>query len=126
MKIINFILLGILTINVSCGLEDAGKSECAINFENFLDQTEDDYQELMVQPDSQGNDQSLENCLNRRFFTQDYLVKLQQTAIDIRSNGGCSEEEKEDLIVRVGDRIQDLEEDMESTWNRCEKVFGGD
>jgi hypothetical protein len=42
----------------------------------------------------------------------------------MNSNGGCTAEEKNTLNSRINKRVQELEEDMESTWNRCEEVYG--
>jgi len=127
MKIFKLILLLVLTILVSCGIEDEveklGKTDCAVEFTNFLDQSEDDYQDLMIQPDSEGNQQSLEACSNRKLFTEGYLTRLRNTQNQTKE--GCTGDEISGFYVRIGDRIQDLEEDMESTWNRCEEIFGG-
>lgn len=126
MKIIPIILITVLSIMVSCELEDAGKTDCAIALTEYLDQSEDDYLELMALPDRYGNHQSLEACLNRRALTEGYLARLIEEESKIDDQEGCTIEEKSQFSIRISDRIIDLEEDMDSTWDHCEEVYGGD
>ena len=117
--------IGLASMIASCGAEDLGKSDCAIHYINYLDRSEDEYQELMVQPDSQGNDQSLENCYNRHHYTRRYILRLYTTRNDLNA-GNCTEEEKNDIRAEISERIQELEQDIENIWSRCDEVFGGD
>ncbi len=79
----------------------------------------------MIQPDSGGNDQSLEACIQRRNLTIAYIDRLKGAQTSLDANNGCSGDEKLDLNSIIFDRIDDLNEDIESTWSRCEEIFAG-
>ena len=124
---IRILLLTVLMITAACGVDNIknlGRSDCAVDLDKFLDQLEDSYRDLIILPDENGNHQSLEACLQRRLLTETYLVRLSDAQNRNNTQEGCSSEEKSGFNVRIGDRIQDLEEDMESTWDRCEEVYG--
>ncbi|WP_147437271.1 hypothetical protein [Ulvibacter antarcticus] len=128
MRSLKLFYISIFLISFSCGTDDIqnlGKSDCAVAFSKLLDQAEDDYIALMIQPDSDGNDQSLEACLNRKSYTQAYIVRLQNANDTLNTIAGCTDTEYFNFIGRILDRKQQLEEDMTSTWNRCEEIFGG-
>ncbi len=74
--------------------------------------------------DSEGNAQSLEACLIRKGLTEEYIQSLKNRRGWLNSNGGCTADEKSSLSARINNRVKELEEDMESTWNRCEEVYG--
>lgn len=128
MKIRKLILLSIFATFLSCGTDDIenfGLSDCAAEFTNHLDELERNYQDSMSEPDSQGNDQSLEACLNRRNLTEDYL----STLIDLRGSiplDLCTDGENNDFKFRINRRRADLEEDLVEVWSQCEDIFGGD
>jgi hypothetical protein len=120
-----FLLVGLFTFFISCGLEDAGKSQCAIDVEDTLDSWQTTYNIQMTEAvDSEGNSQSLEACLIRKGLTEEYIQSLKNRRGWLNSNGGCTADEKSTLNSRINNRVQELEEDMESTWNRCEEVYG--
>lgn len=74
--------------------------------------------------DNDGNTQSLEACLIRKGLTEEYIQSLKSRQSWMNSNGGCTRDEKNTLNSRINKRIQELEEDMENIWNRCEDVYG--
>ena len=128
MKIRKLILLGILTISVSCGVEDLGQSECAFDLINLLNEMEDQYQYLLGQPDSDGNQQSLEACINRRDLTGDYYEALynEQGALNNSQEGeGCTADEKSSINSRIDERQRRLAQDIEEVWSQCEDIYGG-
>ncbi|CAM3474793.1 hypothetical protein [Aequorivita lipolytica] len=128
MKTKILLLLAVMTLSISCiedEVEKLGKSDCAVTVENELDELEDEYQKLMLEPDSDGNDQSLEACLNRQLATQTYFDLLLDDRTKYTDREGCTLEEKVSFNVRISERTQDLHEDMVSIWNRCEEIFGG-
>ena len=119
------LLAGVLTFIISCGLEDAGKSDCFIDVEDTLDSWQTAYNYQMTNAkDDDGNGQSLEACLIRKGLTEEYIQSLKNRKSWMNSNGDCTGDEKSTLNARINKRIQELEEDMESTWNRCEEVYG--
>ncbi len=120
------LLMAVLTLFISCGLEDAGKSQCAIDLEDSLESYDDTYQYNMTNAkDSKGNGTSLEACLIRKGLTEDYIQYLERKQDSLYFDGGCTSDEKSRLNTQINDRLRDLNEDMESTWNRCEEVYGG-
>ena len=127
MKIRKLILLGALMILVSCGsdFENFGRSDCAVSFTNLLETAEDRYENSMREPDSNGNQSSLEVCLQRKLLTELYLFNLRSEKNNLNLREGCTSEEISEFNTRLSNRIQDLEEDMESTWNHCEDIYGG-
>ena len=78
----------------------------------------------MDRPDSQGNQQSLEICLSRQMLTKDYIGELKQQQYYFNLQNSCSGEEKERINTEITTKMRKLNEDLESTWNRCEKVYG--
>ena len=125
MKFKLLLLAGVLTFFISCGLEDAGKSDCFIDVEDTLDSWQTTYNYQMTNAkDDDGNTQSLEACLIRKGLTEEYVQSLKNRQSWMNSNGGCTGDEKSTLNSRINNRVQELEEDMESTWNRCEEVYG--
>ena len=110
----------------ACDDHDIIKSDCAIYLLDNLDNWENSYGLAMMEPDSEGNDQSLEACIQRRNYTIAYKERLEQAKTDLNANDGCSSQEKFDIYNQIWDRIDELEEDLVNIWNRCEEVFGDD
>ena len=125
---IRILLLTVLMITAACGvdnIENLGRTDCAVIMENRLDDREDVYQDQLRQPDINGNQQSLEQCIQTRNFTSQYLLDLISLAYTNRGNSDCTGDERVEFGIRIEERINDLDQDMESTWNRCEEVYGG-
>lgn len=99
---------------------------CAMSMASRLHEREDIYQDQLIQPGSNGNQQSLEQCIQTRNFTAQYLLDLITLAGENRGNSDyCTDNERVNFGIRIEDSIGDLEQDMESTWSRCEEVYGG-
>ena len=124
---IRILALFILFISThACDDDDFVKSDCAIYLIDNLDTWENSYGLAMIEPDSEGNDQSLEACIQRRNYTVAYKERLKEAQTDLNANDGCSGEEKFDLNNQIFERISELEEDLVNIWNRCEEIFGDD
>lgn len=121
------LIFGILTLWQSCGLEDLGKSECAIYIEDTLDSMQESYQTEAYDNnvDDEGNRQSLKTCLRVKQVTEKYLTNLASLKEDM--NGRlCSGEEILRLTTRIEKKEQDLNRDLIDVWNDCEKTYGSD
>ena len=132
MKIGKLILLGIFMILVSCGVENLGQSDCAMQYTNALDFAEDLHQDILSQPDSEGNQQSLAICLSSRQSTVDLIMSLRSAQSQLVNQSHlaveeqCSADEIASINARIDDRILQLEQDLVEVWNDCEKIYGSD
>lgn len=126
MKTKLLLIAGLFTIFLSCGLEDPSKSDCFIEVEDNLYFMEKTYNSAMADvKDSAGNTQSLEACIMRRELTEEYIIMLKTGRSNINSQDyNCTRNEINTLNSRFDERMQELEEDMESTWNHCEDRYG--
>jgi len=128
MKIIKFILIGILTISVSCTedeIESLGRTDCDVEFTNRLNDLEDAFQDRLGLPDSEGNQQSLENCLRKRELTYSYILDIENISIALDNAEGCSADEKNEFRERMGNRTALLLMDIRDVWSHCEEIYGG-
>ena len=117
------IVLLVSMVSVACGVDKLGPSQCYMEEKNVLKYQEDSYNDDMTNiVDADGNGQSLEACLLRRQRTLDYIELLNQ--IRFTAEFACSQEEVDMLYEEVNERKEQLNEDMESTWNRCEEIYG--
>ena len=125
MKVRKLILLGIFTVLTSCKPEAIGIFQCFVDLTIRLDELDELYSEGLSEPDSMGNDQSLESCLNRRNLTKGYILVLDDGLDNLNNNERCSDEEIDVLASQMRDRQEDLREDLEVVWSQCEAIFGG-
>ena len=118
----------ILTILSSCRKSDDLRPEgCYLENKNTLRLYNTIYNDDMTDiVDANGNGQSLEACLLRRQRTIDFINQLTsfRTIVSNEVDYGCYQGEVDSLLEDIDDRIRELNEDMESTWNRCEEVYG--
>src|SRR5690554_5833474 len=111
------LLAGVLTFFISCGLEDAGKSDCFIDVEDTLDSWQGTYNYQMANAkDNDGNTQSLEAYLIRKRVTEEYIQSLKSKQSLINSNRCCTRNEENTHNSRINKRFHQSEEDMENIW----------
>lgn len=118
-------MIGMVIICNGCGLEDAGKSDCAIYVEDTLDNMQESYETEAYDNnvDDKGNRQSLTTCSRTKELTDKYLKNLEILKEDIQGRL-CSGEELLRLTTRIERKEKDLNEDLENVWNRCEEIYG--
>ena len=111
-----------------CGIDELGPRDCYTNSIELYREWNEDYNDDMTNiVDSEGNGQSLEACLMRRERTINYqsmLIEYELLILQNAQNEGCSQEEINKLGEEIGNRIDDLREDIEVIWENCEEVYG--
>jgi len=55
---------------------------------------------------------------------QSMLIEYELLILQNAQNEGCSQEEINKLGEEIGNRIDDLREDIEVIWENCEEVYG--
>jgi len=66
----------------------------------------------------------LEACLNRFIVTEAEILHIERALERLENNEGYTEEEYFNIRARILERKQDLEEDIETVWSKCEETFG--
>jgi len=124
------ILFSVLLLSCAfgCGIDDIGPSDCFLDIQDGYRILNTDYNEDMTNiVDQDGNGQSLEACLMRKQRTIDYidaLTVIRNSVIQSAGGDGCSSEEIDTLTETFDERLDDLNADLETIWNRCEEVYG--
>ncbi|MBU2905050.1 hypothetical protein KO529_09665 [Arenibacter algicola] len=107
-------------------LGNLGKSDCYKNLDAVFDLQNERYQRdaFRENVDDEGNTQSLKTCKRGQVVANETIRSLKFYSNS--GTDGCTGEEILEIEARYADRIIELNEDLESTWNRCEEVYGSE
>ncbi len=118
----------VLSIFMSCGIDNLGESKCFSEAKKGLDDLDEKYKNV-IYFDEEGNfrEKSYENCVFARTMTTGQINILEDNEEELAVDSSCmSEAEYLDLLARIDKRKRELEQDIEDVWNGCESAFGVD
>ena len=117
------LLLGVVTLIFSCGIENIGRTDCAIEMENILQTYEDGFQDTMANiVDSNGLSNSCEACIMRREISQAYKGVLEEIKTAVVRDQSCTPEEKNSFIDRLNNKIEDLNQAIVEIYI-CKEIY---
>ncbi len=122
---IKILLLLALILFISCGIEDAGPSDCAKYYDDYYIDRDVQYQyDMMHVVDSEGLSNSCEACIIKRGITNEYKQDLEQEKSSLNAaTDGCTDEERINILDRFNGRIGELEYSLEIVYDRCEEIY---
>lgn len=117
-------MMVMLSICLSCGVENLGESECATELKKALAEDDDEYyDDIYFDESGIAKEQSYENCVYARDKTLDYLQSLGYSQELLATSTCMSDTEILEISADIEAKERDLEQDLENVWSGCESRY---